>query len=406
MLKALYISYDGILDPVGRSQIIPYLAGLSGKGVGISLLSFEKKDALLQGSALSAVRDLLSEKEISWKPVRYHLRPTIPATLFDILQGVIQGAGLVRRQGIGVIFARSYIAALIAYFLRIVFKTAFVFDMRGFWPEEKVDSGAWKQGGLLYRFFRRVEQKLVREADEVIVLTEAAKQLICARYQRDDARVIPCCVDLDLFSPGPGSLPDLRLPHDRLLITYVGSIGTFYDFEGAARFFQGVKVDFPEAYFLILSSARRASVIEVLDKLKVGPGDYLLDAVPHEQVPLFLQRSAFSLIFYRRSLSAAGCCPIKFAESLACGVPAIISAGVGDCDRIVGEDRVGIVVKERSLSSWQDILASMQDLLRTRQETAQRCRKTAETRFSLEEGVTRYFDVCLRASKRFKSEEG
>jgi len=44
----LYISYDGMTDPLGQSQVISYLAGLSRKGYRIHLLSSEKKNRFAQ----------------------------------------------------------------------------------------------------------------------------------------------------------------------------------------------------------------------------------------------------------------------------------------------------------------------------------------------------------------------
>ena len=43
-IRALYISYDGMTDPLGESQVIPYLRELSKKGVKISILSAEKSE--------------------------------------------------------------------------------------------------------------------------------------------------------------------------------------------------------------------------------------------------------------------------------------------------------------------------------------------------------------------------
>ncbi len=40
--QVLFISYNGMLDPLGQSQVIPYLRELAGQGVKYSLLSFER----------------------------------------------------------------------------------------------------------------------------------------------------------------------------------------------------------------------------------------------------------------------------------------------------------------------------------------------------------------------------
>ena len=40
--KILFISYDGMTDPLGQSQAIPYLAGLSAFGYEFTILSCDK----------------------------------------------------------------------------------------------------------------------------------------------------------------------------------------------------------------------------------------------------------------------------------------------------------------------------------------------------------------------------
>ena len=42
--KVLYISYDGMTDPLGQSQVLPYVFGLQKRGYEFHVLSFEKMD--------------------------------------------------------------------------------------------------------------------------------------------------------------------------------------------------------------------------------------------------------------------------------------------------------------------------------------------------------------------------
>ena len=47
--KVVFLSYDGITDPLGLSQILPYLFGISSnKNYRITIVSFEKTKNLLQ----------------------------------------------------------------------------------------------------------------------------------------------------------------------------------------------------------------------------------------------------------------------------------------------------------------------------------------------------------------------
>ena len=41
-MKVIYVSYNGALDPLGTSQIIPYLVLLATTNIEITLLTFEK----------------------------------------------------------------------------------------------------------------------------------------------------------------------------------------------------------------------------------------------------------------------------------------------------------------------------------------------------------------------------
>ena len=43
--RVLFISYNGMLDPLGQSQVIPYLRELARAGVRFTLLSFERRAA-------------------------------------------------------------------------------------------------------------------------------------------------------------------------------------------------------------------------------------------------------------------------------------------------------------------------------------------------------------------------
>ncbi len=89
--KILYISYDGALDPLGQSQILPYIFGLSQAGIRFTLLTYEKKQNLRDIDRRDKLKKILEEKNIRWEIIKYHKTPTIPATAFDIAVGIIKG---------------------------------------------------------------------------------------------------------------------------------------------------------------------------------------------------------------------------------------------------------------------------------------------------------------------------
>src|SRR4051812_44529488 len=81
-MRALYISYDGMTDPLGQSQVIPYLAGLAEAGHEICLVSCEKPERFRKNRA--HIQKLLETHGIRWHPIAYHKRPPILSTLWDV----------------------------------------------------------------------------------------------------------------------------------------------------------------------------------------------------------------------------------------------------------------------------------------------------------------------------------
>ena len=69
--QVLYISYDGILEPLGRSQVLSYLENLSDE-FSINLLTFEKKEDLQNTSELTLLEEVCRESDILWKRKIYH----------------------------------------------------------------------------------------------------------------------------------------------------------------------------------------------------------------------------------------------------------------------------------------------------------------------------------------------
>ena len=69
-LEALLITYDGLLEPMGSSQVLPYIEALADDGVRTRVLSFEKASDLDDASRRHELRDRLDARGIEWTPLR------------------------------------------------------------------------------------------------------------------------------------------------------------------------------------------------------------------------------------------------------------------------------------------------------------------------------------------------
>lgn len=401
MSRVLYISHDGVREALGRSQVLAYLYGLSGKGVSICLLSFEKgwRDPRARAE-LDRLRQEIEARGIRWRWLRYHRRPTILATFYDVVQGAIWAAWFVVRERIGIIHARSYVPALIGWMLKRLFGAKLLFDMRGLWADQRVEGGLWPQNGLRYRLAKAFERRFLREADAIVSLTQAARPEIerLAPFATAKSRitVIPTCVDLGQFRVDE---PARVRPHlgleGRFPVIYAGALGTWYLLEEMLHFFAVLRDRVPQAHFLILSSASPQLIRTALARAPVPAPDVIIAAVPFAEMPVWLAVGRLGLFFLRPAFSSIAACPTKLGEFLACGVPVVISAGIGDADALVRRERVGVVVEKFTLAEFQRAVDEVLELLQDDGLT-HRCRRVAEREFSLAIGVDRYLGIYRR----------
>ena len=234
-LTSLYLCYQSVLEPLTQTQVIAYLEGLTQAGYRLVLLTFEPRS--LTAEETQDHRKHLAAKGIAWHWLRYHKRPTVPATALDILAGIAVGWWLVWKYRIGLLHARIHVPGLMALALKSLTGAPFLFDIRGFMAEEYADAGVWKANGLLFRLTKWVQRRLVRAADGYVVLTQKARDLLQEWYPREihgkPVQVIPCCIDLRRIPARNGRLGH---PDEEKTLGYVGKLGGWYLTEEMAAF--------------------------------------------------------------------------------------------------------------------------------------------------------------------------
>src|SRR5690349_10273108 len=147
--NVLYISYDGLTDPLGQSQVLPYLSNLSKHGYRFTVLSFEKKERYEKEKNL--IKGITDSAGIKWLPLWFTSTPPVLSKIYDRWKMRRVAEKLSKEEKFDLVHCRSYVAAEVGLILKRKFRTKFLFDMRGFWADEKVDNGQWDQKKKLYR---------------------------------------------------------------------------------------------------------------------------------------------------------------------------------------------------------------------------------------------------------------
>jgi glycosyltransferase involved in cell wall biosynthesis len=391
----LYVSYDGMLEPLGESQVLGYLERLAA-GRPIALLSFEKAADRRDAAREEAMRRRLDARGIDWIALRYHKSPAVVSTAWDIVNGILRGRrAIAARGGVGLIHARGYVASLIAMALARLSGAAFVFDMRGFWADEKVDGGHWAPGSRIYAITKHFERRFFESADAIVSLTRAGVAAFPGLGYRVPDRtpieVIPTCTDLDRFRPGPAD-DALRARlglTGHVVIGVSGTITNWYLRQPMLECLAFLVRHLDTAKVLVVTREDAERLRE--DAIAAGiPADRLvITSAPYARMPEYMRLMHLGLFFIKVCFSKTGSCATKLAEFLATGVPVIINDGIGDSGRIVADQRAGIVLSEPSVRALEQRMGELRALLAD-PDTPARCRDAARAHFDVVEGSRAY----------------
>lgn len=398
--RVLFVSYNGMLDPLGQSQVIPYLRELGKRGVFFTLLSFERAAAFeAEGRARCAeLRDRLATDNIDWHWLRYHQKPSLPATIYDVLSGIWYAAKLVRRNKIELVHARSHIPATIALALKKRFLLKMIFDVRGLMGEEYVDAEHWSRSSIPYRLTKTMERRALAASDGVVTLTERIWAILKdwngLRGRNVTHEVVPCCADLELFEfrfeDRARRRAELGLG-DRFTIVYSGSIDGWYLTSEMADFFGAFTRKLPHAHCLWLSPGKHHRIDTLMEERGIEPSRYTILAAAAQDVPSYLSASDAGLAFIKPCFSKLASSPTKNGEYLACGLPLIINAGIGDSDALITHEGAGVLVNEFTESEYARAIMIIEGMVRDADSTRRHSRDIAE----------RLFDVRTTGAERY-----
>ncbi len=276
--------------------------------------------------------------------------------------------------------------------------------MRGFWADEKVDAGAWNLNNPLYRmiykFFKRRERDFIHESDHIVGLTfKGIDEMLSWKHvkkRRECVTVIPCCVDAGLFDPASldqGKKENLQqglgIDNNDVVISYLGSIGTWYMLDEMLNFFICFKSIEPAAKFVFITQDEHERIRNTARSKGINKSDIIIRPAKRAEVPVVLSLSNYSLFFIRPSYSKISSSPTKQGEIMAMGIPVICNSGVGDTDMIVQKYHSGILVSDVTNEGYEN---SIKNLLATSFHSTE-IRNGALDFFSLDKGLEKYSNV-------------
>jgi len=393
MKNILFITRNGLLEPLGQSQILSYLIPLS-KEFSINIISFEKNIDIENKQHLSKITSICQRNNIKWTPLKYRKTIRQVSVILGFVELFVKVFKVCKKEHINIIHARSYFPAFIALLIYKLFSIPFVFDMRALWVDELVTSKRLKTGSLAYNITRHLEKKCLKNSASIVSLTKAAIIHMDEIHPKlniiSKASYIPTCTNLEHFK-----LKEFKPVNndEKIIISSVGTLLSGWFRLDLFKKVVNILLSNYDIYIEILTRDDPEKVMKMLDANNNFSERITVQSVLFEKIPSKIAKHHGSILFYNTDVSRLGSCPTRMGELFGVGVPILANPGVGDFKKIISEKSIGVIIENDY--NLEEIEKSIDTFIKLIQEKSisKRCREIAVEFFSLESGVKNYIAI-------------
>lgn len=401
-LDITHIVFREAFGPVIQSQVLKPLS-LLGEEVRKRVVLMLPFRLFLNRSTRRKMRQLESTVAESFGVELTHLPSMVSKPKFYYRDSWLLGRWFDRRHLPGttsILHCRNALAANLAIELK---KTRpnlrFVFDCRGAVPAEFLyrrginEESAGQLDSKLendYQYLREVEARATYEADHVNTVSNAMVEYLRSRHRdsRNSFSVVPCCVDLEPFRKAREDRYNVRKEHgmeDRFVVCYCGSLEAYQLPDQSLRVFKLIQQHCPRAFFFAITTHPERMWIEI-EKAGMDSKQVRVVSAAPKDVPRLLAAADVGLLLRDQSVVNKVASPLKFAEYIAAGVPAVMTPNLGDYSAFAIHNQCGVVVNIENTD--EELAEVLRQWCVTRQAEgeayAKRCFLNAQTHFSWE----------------------
>lgn len=375
--NTLFITYDGMSDSLGQSQIMPYLKGISNHPRNIYLLSFEKKNRIAKYKKL--VNDFMYNNNIHWYKLSFTKNFGKVTKIYDIIKLIFLVYFIVFKNNIKIIHGRglipSFISVIVKYSLPFL-KIKNIFDYRGMWPDERLDNNILKKNNffdtLIYKFLKKIDNFTLNNSNFIIFLTQNIKSELKFKLKKEfkNSVIIPCCVDYNFFNYSKKNQLNkimrekLSIPYDTIIINYNGSLTGVYQFYEMIYFFKKISQHFPNSIFVVTTHDLEYGKTIVNKYFPNLSENIKLFEVPHFEIPNYLSISDICISFIKETYARKAMSPTKLAESLAMGIPVLYNKNIGDVENILNKLKCGKTINYNDSDEVEDFCKNLKSFIK------------------------------------------
>ncbi len=266
--------------------------------------------------------------------------------ILDYLSFMVSGflAGLFQaRPDVVVATSPQFFCALAGWALAGVRRKPFIFELRDIWPASITAVGAM-QDSLAIKWLEKIEMFLYRRATGIISVTRSFKhELVSRGVPQDKIAVVRNGVDLQQYQPAPSSWREKLGLDNKFVVGYLGTHGMAHGLEFVLAGVEKLKEHQDIVFLFAGGGAARAQLVKTV-KEKGLTNVVLVDRQPKEEMPGLWTACDLSLVPLRNSPLFSTVIPSKIFESMAMGVPILMSLPEGEATEIISRHDCGQVI--------------------------------------------------------------
>jgi len=259
----------------------------------------------------------------------------------------------------------QFFTAWAAYVLSKVKRTPWVFEVRDLWPEGII---FLDRKSFLYTILEKIELKLYKSANKIVVVTQSFKDSIVKR-----AKVSPSMIKVvyngsnnKIFlakKKNQKIIDNLNL-NEKFIIGYAGTLGISHSLEFVFSEIQ--KISRPEIHFLFIGAGAVKSKLRKYISANRMSNVTLLDPVGKDEISDYLSVFDVGLVPLKCDKAYLKVIPSKVFELAAMNIPILLGVD-GEMRRILERYNAGVFFQPEDCDSFQ---AAIHFLYENRSELA------------------------------------
>ena len=205
-------------------------------------------------------------------------------------------------------------------------KIPFVYNLQDVFPDSLVNAGMTKQGSLLWKIGRKIEDYTYRNTDRIIAISEGFKRNIMAKgVPEDKITVVSNWIDITAVQPvekeSNALYDDFGIDRDKYIVVYAGNFGATQGADIVLEVAEKLK-DMVDIQFVIFGGG--VSFEDAKIRATSLPNVIIHGLLSQERVPEVYSLGDVALITCKPGTGNAGM-PSKVWSIMACNTPIIAS---------------------------------------------------------------------------------